>query len=1307
MKVLILLSLILTGTFTSNFSIAAEPYHVEQADYVEQPWRWKALEDLDLLNVNCMSESPAGDIWFGNVGSIARFNSEGLKVFEFDDELLLQVQDKRSTPLCQDIVVLNNGTPTCIVLGNLVVRNKGQWKVIYQRNHLKGGAKKILASKDNSLWLLTHHALLKFDRDLKNQTLCYKTSQDSTLITFCKDQNDTIWVIKSFDSPTLIKIPTFEGLPLAENQWSHYPLPVAEASVSAKLAITSEQKLIYVDRLDDVHVQQFDPQKESWSIPFDTGLRRHHALHIDQSGDIWLGGQESIYNSSSGNGQLYIDENWIPQTIIEELLKDRKERLWVRDRHNRINTVDLSNQKWSTTQNLHFHCMDSSGIRWFTNIQGEIISEAKGSYTRHQINSPAKVRFDHLYQSTHGLIWALGRAQNKAQLFIYRQKKWQHVQGIDLPSFAEGAFFESKDGSVWLGANTKSSSNNEAGLLQWKVNADLELVLTKHAKELVPKIYQCAQTDDGLIWIAGFALYCYHPAQDSLQLIKDLPFRKVNALTISSDGALWLAQTGLGLFRYHQGEWKNFSIKDGLPSNTIAELLALDNGHLLAASKKGISRYDGKNWVSPVYPENVYLVNGGGSMRKNTKGSIWINITEKEMPNSEKLGKRAFFTHQIKPNTQAPDTKIEFYSSQIAYQSGGLISWSGQDEWFDIEKDHLNYSWRLNKGTWSDFSPKKEQTFYDLKEGPHLFEVRARDRNFNIDATPASITFTVLGPIWKQPWFIALCSFFIVTIVVLITAMVKARERHLLLQQHEKEKHWAELDQIKTVFFSNITHELRTPLTVVLSRLESLLNNEKDEHKKGLMSVMLRNVNRISILISQLLDFKKIEEHNIRLEPSEGDIGLFIKDVVDRSKAYAEDHQCQLSCQGEAYGWFDPDKLDKILTNLISNAIKYSPEGGRINITFGQDLIHQQVCLKLQIEDQGCGIKPDQLQHIFERFYRVSDTSKTPGVGIGLNLTKELVDLWGGNITAESPIHTNTQQPGTRITLSLPIENVTQPKTSILSPDETITNEDKRAKHLLIVEDDAEIRSALHDELIGQYQISQSENGRLGMEKARDIMPDLIISDLMMPDMDGLQLCQNLKSDQLTSHIPIIMLTAKASLDSELEGLEKGADDYITKPFHITHVKQRIENILQNYERLRDKFSRHYMLPDQPLPEDTVDKEFFEKVFAILEQEVKDIHFDAEELARKLHMSLSTLRRKLKAITEDTPAKLIRDMRLKMGAALLIKSNLNVTQIALEVGFTESNHFARLFKGFYHKTPTQYRAEHSNGKIQTTDSDHT
>lgn len=1292
MKSLIVLCLLIART-SCLFLSATETYQVKPADYLQQSWRWQTLEKLDHLNVVSMCESPSGDIWFGNDGSIAKFDGKQFTVYPLTPQLIDQIRDNRIAPLCQDIVVRNNNTPLFIVLGNLVAHTEQGWDVLYKRNPTQGGSKKIITTKDNSIWLLNHHTLFKFDPTLKSPTLCHKLEPHQEFLTFCTDHENTIWIIQNEKNPTLIKIPTFDGLPLAQNKWKEYPLPVQSASASAELEVNQNNELIYVDRLENVSVQKFNPKNESWSIAFDTTLKRHHALHIDHAGSIWLGSQSSLFKYQNNNGKLYQNENWLPQTIVEELIFDRQQRLWLRDRSNRVHVANLNNHPWSTLQDLHFHCEDSQGIQWFTNKHGNIVSKIQGDYQIHEIKIG---NFGKIVSSSHGLTWALTTQKNKGRLFVYRDQKWDEIQEIELSSISEDSFCEAPDGSIWIAASTKETPDKK-GLLQWKVTPEKKVILTKYTPDLAPRIYQCSTSKTGLLYLGGFALYCYNPAEDKLEMVSELPYRKVSSLTHTSDGALWVAQVGMGVYKFHHEKWTHYNIKDGLASNNVVQLLALDNGELLAASRNGISRFDGKHWVSQVYPKDIYLVNNGGSLRRDASNTIWINITEKEILSSGDNTSKAFITHQIKPDPYIPDTSILYYNSQISHKSSGFISWTGHDHWLD-NNNELQYSWRLNGGEWSDFSFKKEQAFLDLNEGQYEFEVRSRDASFNIDPSPAKITFTVLAPIWKQPWFIFLILTLLTIIVVLIFTLIKARERHLLEKQKEQEKHWAELDQIKTVFFSNITHELRTPLTVVLSRLESLFSKENDEAKKRLMAVMLRNVNRISILISQLLDFKKIEEHNIRLESTEGDIGLFIKDVVDRSKPFAEDHQCQLSCQGECYGWFDPDKLDKIITNLLSNAVKYSPHGGQINLIFKQIQLESKPILTLSVEDHGCGMEAEQLKHIFERFYRVSKTSRTEGVGIGLNLTKELVDLWGGSITAESPIHQNPKQPGTRITVQLPLERQETRESFEASGDPIENTGSSHQQHLLIVEDDAEIRSALSDELSQLYQISLADNGREGIEKAKDLMPDLILTDLMMPDMDGLQLCHQLKSDQLTSHIPIIMLTAKASLDSQMEGLEKGADDYITKPFHISHVKKRVENILNNYQRLKEKFARHYMLPDQPLPEDTVDKEFLENVFRILENEVKDVQFDAEGLAQKLHMSLSTLRRKLKAVTDDTPAKLIRDMRLKMGAALLIKSDLNVTQIALEVGFAESNHFARLFKAFYNQTPTQYRSQHSSEK---------
>jgi CheY-like chemotaxis protein len=415
-------------------------------------------------------------------------------------------------------------------------------------------------------------------------------------------------------------------------------------------------------------------------------------------------------------------------------------------------------------------------------------------------------------------------------------------------------------------------------------------------------------------------------------------------------------------------------------------------------------------------------------------------------------------------------------------------------------------------------------------------------------------------------------------------------------------------------------------------------------------------------------------------------------------------------------GRFDFDKLQKIFTNLIANSIKYTPSGGNIRIALSTEKTESDrptICFT--IEDTGPGISKEHLDRIFDRFYRIPESSMAFGAGIGLNLTKELVELLNGTIRVESPVHPDPKHPGARFTVSLPIDCTApaneEPSGTALhqnapgnpektgEPDQPLSNDtepdEEQVPLILIVEDDSDICEFVTEGLPSSFRVVSAQNGKEGLQKAKELVPDLIVTDIMMPVMDGITMCRELKTGMETSHIPVIMLTAKTSLESQVEGLKTGADDYVTKPFHMELLRVRIANLLESRRILREKFLREYPVVPPVIPNDAPDKEFLDKMSSVLEKNYTDPLFSTEEFASAMYMSRSSLWRKLKAVTDRTPSMYINEYRIAKAAELLLTTSRTVTEIAFDVGFEDSSNFSRTFKKHCRMSPVKYRDAHT------------
>ena len=512
-----------------------------------------------------------------------------------------------------------------------------------------------------------------------------------------------------------------------------------------------------------------------------------------------------------------------------------------------------------------------------------------------------------------------------------------------------------------------------------------------------------------------------------------------------------------------------------------------------------------------------------------------------------------------------------------------------------------------------------------------------------------------------------------------------------------------EIDTLKSNFFANISHEFRTPLTLISAPLEKRLEKPKlSKDDRTDFEMMQRSSNRLLNLVDQLLDLSKLESGNLKLKVKQGNLTPLLKSLGSSFKHLANQKNIdyKIAIQHSDIAWFDKDVIEKIVINLLSNAFKYTPENGTIN--FRSVLKNNK--LQLDIENSGMTLSEEKMKQIFNRFYQ--DDSTAEGVGIGLALVKELVTLSHGTIKTAT-----TTNSTILFTVVLPIDEIDFAKDELVTSKDaiSITNEyeskplitsKKTAKHektidedqpiLLVVEDSADVRDFISRSFSKSYQIIQAENGHIGIEKAIEFVPDLIISDIMMPETTGLELCDRLKKDERTSHIPIILLTAKVGEEDQYTGLETGADDYITKPFKIKLLETRIKNLVASRKLLRDRYSQEVILKPKDIAITPVDEQFLERIQKVMNEKLVESSFSIEEFSQSVGMSRMQLHRKLKALTGLSASEFIRSQRLKLAAQLLKKSEINVSQVGYSVGFNDHAYFSKCFKEMYHCTPTEY-----------------
>jgi signal transduction histidine kinase/DNA-binding response OmpR family regulator/ligand-binding sensor domain-containing protein len=569
-----------------------------------------------------------------------------------------------------------------------------------------------------------------------------------------------------------------------------------------------------------------------------------------------------------------------------------------------------------------------------------------------------------------------------------------------------------------------------------------------------------------------------------------------------------------------------------------------------------------------------------------------------------------------------------------------------------------------------------------------------------------------------------------------------ARLKDQNLQLEEQSEKLKEMDKLKSRFFANISHEFRTPLTLITGPLDKIRSDCRDKGLKEQINVVNRNARRLLKLINQLLDLSKFESGKMKLQANQIDLVPFLRSILEPFEVAVSQYRVNLVFHTDRESiplYVDPEKLEKIMANLLSNAVKFTPPGGSITVSAAvipgtpgetETPAASEGHVTLSVKDTGVGIPHDQLPHIFDRFYQADTVVEHyhEGSGIGLALVKELVELHHGEIMVRSK--EKGEDSGTEFILRFPlgkehlkreemVENHTRhksleekeiPEASLLEleaieaseHEEDMETEEEKVGEVpdkdivLVVEDNADLRYYIRTSLEPDYTVAEAKDGREGIEKARSIIPDLIISDIMMPEKDGYELCRDIKSDISTSHIPVILLTARSSEEDMVRGLETGADDYITKPFNPRLLRARIKNLIDLRRQLQVSINRDMLLQPSRMSLSRIDHEFLNDLKDVIEKNLSDPDFNVEDLSKRLYMSRATVYRKVLALSGETPTDFIRTCRLRRAAQLLKSQYGSVTEVAFEVGFTSRAYFTKCFKEKFHKLPSEYFSTESS-----------
>ena len=1277
----------------------------------------RSLSDKRSLSSNevtCLLEDKKGRIWLGTrSGGISQFDSSGTHFTHLEKTTLgIDISTAVITSLTQD----EKGNLWAGTHGSGLLLIDPDTKKVQQFNSKKDNLPgdhvlRVYPDNTGNLWIgFTNAVLVKMNLDDHHVVSYVMPTHNPALksnfaTVFC-DSKGNVWAgtegsglfryDKKKDSFTSVfyKEGVVDGVNIArsmyEDKFGNYWLG-------------TDDGLVYSY---DIDFKQISHYRAEASVPNSLSTHAVNCVKADRQGNIWVGMWDGGLNVLFARPGLFDQYQYRPgqpnsllASQVSAVSADQTGNVWLGSRRG---LTHLNRKTDTYTHFVHREGDPSSlagnditSIRQITskslmvsmwNKGTDIVDSKTGKVLKRLTQFQNERLLSFMPVNAHKAYIAT----NKSALWEIDLHTWEIRQVSTFPKtkLSFTAMTEGPDSTIWLGTF-------DEGLLEWQPKTGTARF--HHTTLRVGGLYDghitCLFKDRRqALWIGTLGgLHRYNGSSKKFEIISTdngLPNDAIMSIQQDKTGSLWIA-TNNGLCQISEtGKvMRTYRKEDGLSGDDFTERAASQgsDGTLFWGGKHGLTVFNPyrANFVSPSFP--VYLTGMKLFNRPVVPGAA-------DSPLARDL-----------PETRS--VTLRHNQSVITFDFAAVL--------FQMHRN-VHYAYRLDgfEEAWNFVGTKSSATYTNLDPGTYELLVKASTSDDFKDASETKLQIIVMPPWYRTYWAYMLYAALVAGLLMLIRWMIQIREGYkteLRIEHIETEKA-RELDRLRSGFFTNISHEFRTPLTLILTPLEQFLSDLSPDPRRPWFQTMHQNANRLLRLINQLLDLSKLESGLLRPEISQQDIMDFVRRVVGSFEQIAIRQHIELEVHtsiNHFSAFFDPDILEKVLYNLIANSLKYTPAGGSVKITCHLVNTEESPVLLLEVKDTGIGIAAEHLSHIFDRFYQINGQHqvKKAGTGIGLALTRELIELHRGNILVDS-----LPGSGATFTVKLPVyerafpiewlsntppesENTTDRAGTWLetTSEESQGTEAGRSKQLvLIVEDHDDLRRYLSDCFNRDYRVLQASNGREALEQAEKEVPDLIVSDWIMPDMDGVQLCQAIKSNEKTSHVPLILLTSKSSTESKIQGLGVGADDYVTKPFNVDILRTRAKNLIQSRLQLRAKYSRMLFLQPSDIPIESAEEQFIKKVLSLIETNMSDPDFDIQRLERELGMSNTQFYRKLKALTGKGGNELIRSIRLERARQFLGGGGLQIAEVAYRVGFNDSNYFIRAFKKEFGVSPGEF-----------------
>lgn len=1318
---------------------------------------YTTTQGLSQGSVIDIHQDKTGYLWFGTREGLNKFDGTKFKTFRYNSEESSSLSDSWVTCIYQDSKEnLWVGTKKGLNQYNPELENFSaaeKWTDRTELNKLEIWG--ITQYRDSLLLISTSSGIAKINLFNKKTTFLLSSNKNSNSISndrtrsIFNAENGSIWICT---------IENIEKFDIEKNIWSHYNYPKGATQNNNR---TSSPKIFkdsqgnvwcgYENGLAKLNEQKniFEDYRINGVNPITNEVR---AFCEDKFNNLWIGtykGLRILNHSEKTIKTIVHDENnptSLSQNSIYKILKDRKGDLWIGTWAGGINYFDYSydifkhipagpvksmlnykvissiietkeNNLWIGTEGGGLNYLDkTTGVfTYYTNKKND-----KTSISSNNIKSMIQDHSGNLWIGTHdGGLNFLDTSKSK---FYFEHFDRPQKNGITVADKRILAILEDSNHNIWIGTLTN-------GLLHYDTKRK-EFIKLNYSLKSINAIYQSDNPE--ILFITGSQ--GLEKININTKVISKIPIdysndsnTTVNCVYQHDDQTIWIGTEGDGLFSYNikTKQTKKYGIKQGLLNEVIYGILSDSENNLWFSTNSGISRLNLESEEVKNFDESDGLQGSEfnyGAFSKAKNGMLYFGGTN---------GLNYFDPSKISENKYVPT--VDIYKMRVSNKpykiltkQTSIIDLNYNQNDFSFEFTALNFS-QANKNQfayklegfdndWNYIGNNKTATYTNIDQGEYTFRVKASNNDNHWNDIGDAIVIQIQPAPWKTTWAY-LCYLLFISILSYATyALIKVRnkEKNELKKEKINRERLEEVNQMKLKLFTNISHDFRTPLTLIIGPLQRMIeNNMGNDFVQKQHITMQRNANMLLQLITQLLDFRKSESGKLELHASKSNIVTFTEEIKLAFEDLAKVKNITYNFTSEKKEidlWFDKIKMKKILFNLLSNAFKYTQDDSEIKIHIESN--NSEVIIS--ITNFGEEIPKKNIKYVFDRYYRSDQDEFKSGSGIGLALTKSLVDLHKGTISV-----TSSQKEGTTFRAKFLLEDhhikssekLISPKNSgsiyedqpesqshspeaVSSIDNSISIDENKAT-LLVVEDNSDVRNFIKEIFENKYNIYTAENGNSAITIANNKEIDLIISDIMMPVMDGLELCKQIKSNITTSHIPIILLTAKTDAAHQKDGYQFGADAYITKPFDASILEVRVDNLLNTRTNLISKFKKDIILTPKELTVTSADELFLEKAIKIIEENITDPEFNVHVFTKQMSMSRSVLYRKFKALTNQSITEFIRTIKLKKAGQLIANTKMHISEIAYEVGFSDLKYFRKCFKAQFNELPSNYRNMHN------------